>query len=326
MKIVVTGSIAFDYLMTFPGNFMEHVKPDKLQKLSLSFLVDHMNRQRGGCAANIAYTLALLGERPVVMGTAGQDFGDYREWLEDHDIDTSAIREIPEVFTASFFVTTDMAQNQIASFYTGAMTYSRDLTFAELGYPVDLTIVAPNDPEAMVNYPKECKLLGIPYIYDPSQQVVRMTPLALQEGVQGADVLIVNDYEYELLKERTEMSDEEIRDAVQRAVIVTRGAEGSRIWAEGESYEVPVVVPRQILDPTGVGDAYRAGLMKGLALGLHWTTAARIGSLAATYVLETPGPQAHHYTLAEFAKRYAGVFGEDEFTVAVAPSPKEGKG
>ena len=314
MNIVIAGSIAFEYLMSFPGDFMEHIKPDKLNKLSLSFLVDEMRKQYGGCAPNIAFTLALLGERPVVMGTAGQDFGDYRAWLEAHGVDTSGVRVIPDVFTASFFVSTDLQQNQIASFYTGAMAYARELSFYDTTTPVDLTIVSPNDPLAMQKYPAECKALGIPYIYDPSQQIVRLDGAALQEGVEGADILIVNDYEYELLKDRTGMSDADICAAVQRAVIITRGEKGSRIWADGEEISVPVVPPQQVLDPTGVGDAYRAGLIKGLALGLPWRICGQIGALAATYVLETHGPQAHAYTLAAFGERYKSVFGEDAFT------------
>ncbi len=328
MNIVITGSIAFDYLMSFPGDFLEHVKPDKLKKLSLSFLVDSMRRQRGGCAANIAFNLALLGERPIVMGTVGQDFSEYRAWLEKHGVNTSAILEIPEVFTASFFVTTDRDQNQIASFYTGAMAYARELSFHDLSFSVDLAIISPNDPVAMAKYPAECKALGIPYIYDPSQQIVRLDPQALREGVEGADILIVNDYEYELLKDHTGMSDTDIRNIVRRAVIVTCGAEGALIWTDGQEesvgreetvclLEIPSVPPKEILDPTGVGDAYRAGLIKGLALGLSWEVASRIGSLAATYVLETHGPQTHYYTLPEFASRYHAVFGDDAFTTTL---------
>lgn len=320
MNIVITGSIAFDYLMRFPGSFLDHVKPDRLQKLSLSFLVDEMVKQRGGCAPNIAYSLALLGERPVVMATAGQDFAEYRSWLEKQGVDTSAVKVVPEVFTASFLVTTDQHLNQIASFYTGAMAYARTLSFRDLTMPVDLTIISPNDPEAMDKYPRECRALDIPYIYDPSQQIVRSSPESLRDGVVGADVLIVNDYEYELLKDRIGMSDADIRGAVTRAVIVTMGADGARIWAgknREEQIAIPAVPPREIKDPTGVGDAFRAGLIKGLALGLPWAVCGRIGSLAATYVLETMGPQTHHYTLHEFAARYESVFGEDAATAAL---------
>ncbi len=324
MNIVVTGSIAFDYLMRFPGNFLDHVKPDRIQKLSLSFLVDEMVKRRGGCAPNIAYSLALLGEHPIVMGTAGQDFEEYRQWLEAQGVDTSAIKVVPELFTASFFATTDEDLNQIASFYTGAMADARTLSFHDFTAPVDLTIISPNDPEAMDKYPRECRELGIPYIYDPSQQVVRSSPESLRNGVVGADILIVNDYEYELLKDRTGMDDVEIRGAVERAVIVTQGAEGALIWAEEAlrkpevaPLHIPAVPPREILDPTGVGDAFRSGLIKGLALGLPWAACGRIGSLAATYVLETKGPQAHSYTLGSFVERYKAAFGEGETTAAL---------
>ena len=317
MNIVITGSIAYDYLMSFPGNFLDHIKPERIQKVSLSFLVDQMVKNRGGCAPNIAYTLALLGERPTVMGTVGQDFEEYRVWLESNGVNTSAIKVIPEVFTASFFATTDENQNQIASFYTGAMAYARTLSFSDLEQPVDVTIISPNDPEAMDKYPLECKALGIPYIYDPSQQIVRTDPESLRQGVQGADILIVNDYEYELLKDHTAMTDEQIRLAVKQAVIITMGAEGALVWAD-KKIKIPAVTPNQILDPTGVGDAFRAGLIKGLALGLPWAAAGRLGSLAATYVLETTSAQAHHYTLDAFISRYISVFGKDEATAALA--------
>ncbi len=316
MNIVVTGSIAYDYLMSFQGRFLEHIKPERLQKLSLSFLVEDMRKQRGGCAANIAFTLGLLGERPVLMGTVGQDFGDYRDWLEEHHVDTSEVKVIPDVFTASFFANTDLEQNQIASFYAGAMSYARTLSFKALDRPVDLTIISPNDPEAMVKYPLECRELDIPYIYDPSQQVVRMDGALLREGFEGAAILVVNDYEYELLKDATEMTDEGMRAAVTDALIVTRGEEGSMIWAD-EKYHVPAAPAEQILDPTGVGDAFRAGLVKGLALDLPWPVCGRIGSLAATYVLETEAPQSHTFTLDAFVARYVVAFGEDAFTRAV---------
>jgi adenosine kinase len=250
------------------------------------------------------------------MGAAGQDFGEYRSWLESHGVDTSAVRVIPDVFTASFFATTDQHQNQIASFYTGAMAYARDLSFRDLAAPIDLTIISPNDPEAMTRYPRECKELGIPYIFDPSQQIVRSSPESLREGVIGADILILNDYELELLKDRIQMSDEALRAAVRRALIVTLGAEGALIWAD-EKVHIPAAPPQQILDPTGVGDAFRAGLMKGLALDLPWAACGRIGALAATYVLETYGPQAHTYTVPEFAARYVATFGADEATRAL---------
>ncbi len=313
MQIIVTGSIAFDYLMSFPGHFTDHLLMERVGKVSLSFLVDEMRRVRGGCAANIAYNLALLGERPAMMATAGQDFEDYRSWLEDQGVDTRLTRTIPDVFTASFFVNTDLDQNQIATFYTGAMAYARELSFHDLKPRPDMVILSPNDPIAMDKYAVECKTLGSPYIYDPGQQVVRVGADSLCLGLEGANILILNDYEFELLKTRTGLTDAQIRAAVKQAVIITRGADGSEIWSD-RRVTVPVVPPQQIADPTGVGDAYRAGLLKGLALGLPWEVCGRIGALAATYTLECVGPQSQHYTLAEFKTRYQEHFGEDTFT------------
>ncbi len=305
MNIVVTGSIAFDYLMTFPGRFAEHILPDQLHHISLSFLVDEMRRQRGGCAANIAYNLALLGERPRLMGTVGQDFGEYRAWLEQHGVDTSLTHDEPDLFTASFFVNTDQDGNQIASFYTGAMARARNLSFHELDVGrVDLVVISPNDPEAMVKYAAECRGLSLPYLYDPSQQIIRLSGEDLQAGLEGCDLLVVNEYEFEMLREKTGRSAEAIRSAPARACVVTLGAEGAHIWEKGTLHVIPPVSPQRTDDPTGVGDAFRAGLIKGLALDLPLDLAGRVGSLAATCTLEQPGPQSHHYTLAEFIARF----------------------
>src|SRR6478736_7471731 len=193
MKLIVTGSIAFDYLMQFPGKFTEHILPEHLQRVSLSFLVDTMDKRRGGCAPNIAYTLALLGERPYLMGTAGQDFDDYRRWLDAAGVDTSLVGIVADKFTASFFCSTDQANNQIASFYTGAMAHASELSFRTAG-AIDLVIISPNDPAAMVQYAAECRTLGIKFIFDPGQQCARMSGEELRDGVEGAAVVICNDY------------------------------------------------------------------------------------------------------------------------------------
>ncbi|MDH7488972.1 MAG: carbohydrate kinase family protein [Anaerolineae bacterium] len=310
MRIVVTGSIAFDYIMSFPGRFKDHILPDKIHMLSVSFLVDSMRKERGGCAPNIAYSLALLGERPTVMGTVGQDFSDYRAWLERNGVDTSLIREVPDLFTASFFVSTDQDNNQIASFYTGAMARARDLSFHEVGAPKPaLAVISPNDPVAMTQYAQECKALGIPYIYDPSQQIIRLSPDELVESAQGAKVLIVNDYELEMFKNKTHLTDEEVQGLAD-ILIVTCGEDGSVIWADGRRVEVPAVCPSTLCEPTGVGDAYRAGIIKGMLRGYSWETTGRIASLAATYVLEKHGTQNHHYTRDEFVARYRQTFGD----------------
>ena len=309
MNVIVTGSIAFDYLMIFPGRFVEHILPDQIEHLSVSFLVDEMRRQRGGCAANIAYNLALLGENPRLMATVGQDFDEYRAWLEQHGVDTSLVRDEPDLFTASFFVSTDQDGNQIASFYTGAMARARDLSLCDLDAdPVDLVVISPNDPEAMVKYAAECRELGIPYLYDPSQQIIRLSGEDLKGGVEGCALLVVNEYEFGMLQEKTGLSDEAIRSAPARACIVTLGAEGAHVWAKGVLHAIPPVSPQRSDDPTGVGDAFRAGLIRGLALGLSWDLAGRMGALAATYALEQPGPQSHHYTPAEFVARFRQFF------------------
>ncbi|HLF27847.1 MAG TPA: carbohydrate kinase family protein [Anaerolineae bacterium] len=305
MNIVVTGSIAYDYIMSFPGYFKEHVLADKVaESINLSFLVDRMVRRRGGVGSNIAYTLALLGERPLLMGAAGQDFDEYRTWLESHGVDTSAVRQYADLFTASFFCNIDLAQNQIASFYSGAMSRARELSFYDLGGgPIDLAIVSPTDPEAMQRCVRECKEIGIPYLYDVSWQIVRLSDDDLREGITGSYVLIVNEYEFAMIRNRTRWDEGDILERAE-TLIVTRGEHGSTIYRRDGVIHVSAVAPERAIDPIGVGDGYRAGLLKGLAVGLGWESAGRIASLAATYVLESDGPQGHSYTLPEFVERF----------------------
>jgi adenosine kinase len=307
MHIVVTGSIAFDYLMSFPGKFTEHLMPEHVQRVSLSFLVDTMDKRRGGCGPNIAYTLALLGERPRLMATAGQDFPEYRQWLEAAGVDTSLVLDVPGKFTASFFCSTDADNNQIASFYTGAMANASELSFRGIGL-CDLAIVSPNDPAAMLQYVQECRTLGIPFIFDPGQQCARMSGPELEEGIRGAMMVICNDYELELIRQKTSLSEQAI---LQHAgmLVVTRGEHGCTILTSAERFEVRAVTPHQIVDPTGVGDAFRAGFMKGLAIGADLETCGRLGSVAATYVLEHLGGTNHAFTWEEFISRYEESFG-----------------
>jgi adenosine kinase len=312
MNIVVTGSIAYDYLMSFPGKFTEHFLPEHMKRVSLSFLVDSMDKRRGGCAPNIAYTLALLGERPLLMASAGEDFGDYRQWLEAAGIDTSHVKQIAGKFCASFFCSTDTENNQIASFYTGAMADAGQLSFRSVK-DCGLAIIAPNDPGAMVQYADECRVLGIPFIFDPGQQCARMAGDQLRDGVTGATVVIVNDYELELLRQKTGMSEADIL-AVAGTLIVTRGENGSTVLTADRSVDVAAVPPTRIVDPTGVGDAFRGGLMRGMSLGLPYGACARLGSVAATYALEHLGGLSHAYTWAEFKKRYELHFGPLEMS------------
>ena len=311
MKTVITGSIAYDYLMSFPGKFTEHFLAEHMERVSLSFLVDTMDKRRGGCAPNIAYTLALLGERPYLMATAGQDFEEYRQWLEAANIDTSLVRVVPGKFTASFFCSTDLHNNQIASFYTGAMAHAAELSFRSVK-DAGLAIISPNDPAAMTQYAEECRTLGIRFIFDPGQQCARMDGAELKDGIAGASVLICNDYEFELIRQKTGLSE---ADAVAGAdaLIITKGEKGSSILTRQGTVDVPAVAPSREADPTGVGDAYRGGLLRGLTLGLDWETCGRMGSVAATYALEHLGGLSHAYTLDEFRKRYEKQFGKAQF-------------
>jgi adenosine kinase len=321
MDIVITGSIAYDYLMSFPGYFKEHILPDKLDTLSVSFLVDSLERRQGGCAGNIAYNLALLGERPHILATAGNDFGPYRMWLEAHGVDCSAVSEIENVATASFFVNTDRSGNQIASFFTGAMAHAHLLSVRRnLSCLPDMTIISPNDPQAMVQLAAECRELGVKYIYDPSQQIIRLSGEDLLAGVGGCAILVLNEYEFEMLRKKTGLdADGVLRSA--EALIVTLGENGSHILTRSAEYRIPAVPGRRLCDPTGVGDAYRSGLMKGLALGAGWELAGQMGSLAATYVIEEPGPQSHRYTPAEFVARFRQHFDDGGRLDALCGTP-----
>jgi adenosine kinase len=311
MKLIVTGSIAFDYLMSFPGKFTEHFLPEHMHRVSLSFLVDSMDKRRGGCGPNIAYTLALLGERPMLMATAGQDFGDYKSWMETAGIDTSLVKVVADKFTASFFCSTDQANNQIASFYTGAMANAAELSFKTVpGLQGDgLVIISPNDPEAMVQYAQECSTLGIRYIWDPGQQCARMDGSQLKEGITGAFMVIVNDYEFELLRQKTGMSEQDVLREVE-VLVITRGEQGCTVLSGGTRHDVAAVPPSRIADPTGVGDAFRGGFMKGLATGAAYDECARLGSVAATYALEHLGGTSHAYSRAEFQARFDQAYGD----------------
>jgi adenosine kinase len=310
MNIVVTGSVAYDYLMSFPGKFTDHILPDQLHQISLSFLVESMNKQKGGTAPNIAYNLGLLGGRPQMMATAGEDFGSYRDWLEAHGVITTATIEIEGEHCASFFVNTDTQQNQIASFYTGAMAYAGKLSFSELTPHADLTIISPNDPVAMQKYVREAKAIGLDYIYDPSQQTIWLTGDDLHEGLDGCFMLTVNEYELGMIKEKTGLTEQQILDRAH-AVLVTMGRDGSRLMVDGERYDIPVVNLRRLVEPTGAGDAFRAGLMRGLQLGLPWEICGRLGALASAYVLEEAGTQSHSYTVSQFVERFRRNFDDE---------------
>lgn len=309
MKLIVTGSIAFDYLMSFPGRFTEHFLAEHMDRLSLSFLVDSLDKRRGGCGPNIAYTIALLGERPFLMATAGQDFSEYQAWMDAVNIDTSLVKVIDGKHCASFFCSTDQHANQIASFYTGAMANAGELSMRTVeGIRDALVIVSPNDPDAMVQYAEECAAMGVKYIWDPGQQCARMSGDQLCDGITGAFMVICNDYEMELIRQKTALNESDI--ITQAAVlVVTRGEHGCRIYTADGVEDVQAVPPHRIEDPTGVGDAFRGGFMKGLAMGAPYGVCGQLGSVAATYALEHLGGTSHAYTWDEFKRRYEVHFG-----------------
>jgi adenosine kinase len=303
LDTLLTGSVAYDYLMTFPGHFKDIILPERLEKISLSFLVDSMSKVRGGIAPNIAYTMALLGERPRIMATVGEDFGDYRAWLDAKGVDTGLMAVVPGEFTASFFATTDQASAQIASFYPGAMGHAASQSIRSLSKKPDLVIVSPNAPDAMMKFPAECRELGIKYLYDPSQQVLRLEGPEIARDMEGAYFLFCNDYEFDLISKKTGWDLKQILQHV-KVVVITRGKDGAHLYTDGDEVFIPTVPEKEIVDPTGVGDAFRGGFLTGYAHGWDWVLCGEIGSLAAVYCLEQRGPQGHSYTAPEFIERF----------------------
>jgi adenosine kinase len=311
MDILLTGSVAYDYLMTFPGLFREQILPERLGSISLSFLVDSMSKQRGGVSPNIAYSMALLGERPRVMATVGEDFEDYRAWLEGKGVDTSLMQVVPGLFTASFFATTDQDSAQIASFYPGAMGVAAMQSLKTLEKKPDLVVVSPNAPDAMMKFAAESRELNIPYLYDPGQQVLRLDGAELSRDMEGAYFLFCNDYEFGLISKKTGWSLDQILEHV-KVLVITRGKDGADLYAGDETVHIPTVPEDVIVDPTGVGDAFRSGFLTGYAHGLEWKLCGEIGALAAVYCLEQRGPQTHAYSRQEFVKRFREHFDDNK--------------
>lgn len=312
MRIFVTGSIAYDYIMVFPGKFKDHILADKMHVLSVSFLVDSLTRRRGGTGANIAYNLALLGEKPVLVGTVGEDFEDYRQGLEKRGVDTSGARVIANEHTASCFINTDLDDNQITAFYPGAMSKASTVSPKDLGASTaDLVVIAPNDPAAMARYAAECTVAGVPYLYDPSMQLPRMDKAELEEGRKGAKILAGNDYEFGMMAEKLGVSESDLRRSVP-ITVMTLGEKGALITVDGKEYEIPSAKPEKVLDPTGAGDAFRSGFVAGLSRGFSWPVVGRMASLTAVYAIEHPGTQEHAYSLDEFLARYRSNYGSNE--------------
>ncbi len=307
MTILLSGSLAFDYIMNFPGYFEDHILPDKIHVLNVSFLVESLERQRGGVAGNIAYNLGLLGQPCRLVGTVGNDFGEYGAQLGELGIDQSGVVTLDDLVTASAFITTDRADNQITGFFPGAMANAGEYSINALLDDVSIAAVSPTAPAAMRRHVDELVASGTPFLFDPGQQVVALSADDLRAGVDGATLLAANDYELALIEDKLELTREAILEQVD-VVAVTFGDLGSTIYADGTSYEIPPCEPWRVVDPTGAGDGYRAGLLAGYTHGLDWESAGRIASTAATYVVEQKGTQAHAYTPAEFRERFEAAF------------------
>jgi adenosine kinase len=324
VPIAVTGSIATDHLMHFPGRFADQLVADQLDRVSLSFLVDDLVIKRGGVAGNIAYALGVLGQAPVLVGAVGGDFAAYRADLERVGVDCSAVHVCDDVHTARFVCTTDDDMRQIASFYTGAMARAREISLAPLAARpggLDLVLVGANDPEAMVRHTDECRKLALPFAADPSQQLARMDGAEIRGLVEGAAYLLTNDYEWELLLRKTGWTQAQVSERVAVRV-TTLGENGVRILAaDGTEVKVGVVPETGKVDPTGVGDGFRAGFLAGMADGLSLERAAQLGSLVAVIVLETDGPQEWNWSRDEAIRRLRDAYGPDAATEIGAKLP-----
>jgi adenosine kinase len=307
MSVMLCGSLAFDTVMVFKGRFKEHILADRIHMLSVAFLVPEMRRNFGGVAGNIAYNLALLGHGSEILATVGEDFGPYADWLDRMGVSRRYIQSVPDTYTAQAFITTDLDDNQITAFHPGAMSHSGTLNVpADAGLRMGL--VGPDSREGMMAHARQFKDAGIPFIFDVGQGLPMFDGTELLQFVDQADWVVVNDYEGQLLEERTGLNPRQIAERC-RAYVVTRGAQGSIVYVAGEQHEIPVVPPARIADPTGCGDAYRAGLIYGLSTGLDWPTTARLASLIGSIKIEHHGTQNHRFTLDEIKDRFEATFG-----------------
>jgi len=308
--VVCTGSIAYDYILNFNGRFKDHILPDKTHILNLSFLVDDLHKRRGGVAGNYAYNLSLLGYPAAVLATAGSDAAEYRTWLEARGVDCSGLRLMEGEITATGFTTTDLDDNQITGYYGGAMLRAGMLGLDDAPRQMEAVIIGPNDPSAMMRLSRECRQRSMRFVFDPAHQLPRLEARDLADASAGAWILIGNDYEIELVKERMGSDDDELMKRAEM-VVTTLGREGSRIASRDGVVAIPAAPTELEVDPTGAGDAYRAGLVAGLLRGLDVAVAGRVASLAATYAIEQVGTAEHAYTKDDFATRYRKSFGAD---------------
>lgn len=307
MRTLICGSIAYDNIMVFQDHFKNHILPEKIHVLNVAFLVPEMRREFGGCAGNIAYNLKMLGGEPVMMATVGDDYAPYAARFEQLNLTQSHVRHVPETFTAQAFITTDLADNQITAFHPGAMNFSH-LNSVQDTRDIRLGIIAPDGRDGMMQHAREFHEAGIPFVFDPGQGLPMYNGEELLGFIDKADYIAVNDYEGQLLQDRTGHSLESLADKA-RALIVTLGAQGSLIYAGGRKFEIPCVKPKEIVDPTGCGDAYRAGLLYGIVNNLDWQTTGQLGSLMGSLKIAQRGGQNHQFTRDEIDQYYFESFG-----------------
>ncbi|WP_313705060.1 carbohydrate kinase family protein [Massilia sp.] len=304
---LICGSLAFDKIMQYHGRFADTLLADQLHRVNVSFLVPTLRTEYGGCSANIAYNLNLLGGDPLIMATIGQDGADYLERLRNFGIKTRAIKTIGDAYTAQCFVTADQDNNQINAFHPGAMQFSHENNVADCG-PLRVAIIAPDGRDGMLKHARDCAALGIPFMFDPGQQLPMFSGEELLAFIEQATYLAANDYEFEMIMDRTGLTLQDIASRLD-ALIVTRGEKGSEIYAGGERYDIPAVPAAAVVDPTGCGDAYRAGLLYGIAQGYDWKTSGSIASLLGSIKIAHQGGQNHSFTPAEIADKFEAAFG-----------------
>jgi len=307
MSALICGSVAYDNIMVFEDSFKNHILPDKIHMLNVAFLVPKLRREFGGCATNIAYNLKMLGEEPLPMATVGQDYEPYRKRLKELGIKQTYIRQLDNTFTAQAFITTDLSSNQIIAFHPGAMNFSEKNKVSD-AKNVKIGMVSPDGRTGMIKHAEQFKKKKIPFIFDPGQGMPMFNGDDLRKFVEEASWVTVNDYEWELLKDRTGWTEKDVTARVD-ALIVTLGGKGSEIHTKDNTYTIPAATPKSVQDPTGCGDAYRAGLLYGLLKKLDWETTGRIASLMGSIKIEHQGPQNHKFTLEQFKKRYKAAFG-----------------
>jgi len=321
-EIIVSASIAYDLIMTFPGSFQDYILTDKTHVLSISFLFDSLVRKRGGIGGNIAWSLALLGERPLLVGAGGADFAEYRAAIEAVGVDTGHVLDVPDLLTGSSFMMSDRTGNQIAGFYPGASDRAGQISLREVARTASIGIVSATALNVMNQHAAEVNESGARLVFDPAQQVIAMPGEDIVRGIDLAWMVVGSDYEHGIITNKTGLTTDDLVGRVP-VVVVTLGADGSRIYADGDTYEIPVAPANPLIEVTGGGDAYRAGLLKGYLLGLPWPVAGRMGSLSAVYAVEQQGPQEHEYTPAGFVDRFNRTFPEyaDAVTVEQLSAP-----